>query len=459
MQNQAAQQVVEALKKANNVMVTVTSSPSVDELTAAVGLTLILNHMNKHATTVFSGQIPSTIEFLQPEMAIETNTDSLRDFIISLDKSKADKLRYKVEDNVVRIFITPYKTSISQHDLEFSQGDYNVDVVIALGVVSREDFDQAVNTHGRILHDATIIGVTNQNVVSQIGAVNWNDPQASSISEMISGITDRLGPNVLDGQIATALMTGIVSETDRFRNSKTTPKVLSLSSKLMTAGANQQLIADKLEEKLDVQAPSSEINNADSSDGMLEIGHEEGEELQDIQIDDHGNINNAPSQSGLNLQTAPSFQNSSNQSQVQPQSQTQVPQPMPISQANEPPVSEVPAHQYISEPATTPAEDVSGDVDIAAAPQNDLPGVKNLEQRPSPTSDYDQLVEHGHKVIEPIKDDTLAPDPLATSILAEQNNTSVKPVTAADDVELPPPTKKCKQQVYLLKMIHRLLKI
>ena len=51
MQNQPVQQVVEALKKAENVMVTVRSSPSVDELTAAIGLTLILNHMNKHACT------------------------------------------------------------------------------------------------------------------------------------------------------------------------------------------------------------------------------------------------------------------------------------------------------------------------------------------------------------------------------------------------------------------------
>ena len=41
------------------------------------------------------------------EKTIEKNTDSLRDFIIALDKSKADKLRYKVEDKFVKIFITP----------------------------------------------------------------------------------------------------------------------------------------------------------------------------------------------------------------------------------------------------------------------------------------------------------------------------------------------------------------
>src|SRR5206468_10962115 len=110
-------QIIDRLQNANNILVTVSANPSVDQLAACIGLTLLLNKMNKHATAVFSGKVPSTIEFLKPEETIETNTDSLRDFIISLDKSKADKLRYKVEDEVVKIFITPYKASISEKDL------------------------------------------------------------------------------------------------------------------------------------------------------------------------------------------------------------------------------------------------------------------------------------------------------------------------------------------------------
>src|SRR3982751_4664630 len=144
METPAKQQVVERLKQATNVLVTVSNNPSVDQLAACIGLTLLLNKMGKHATAVFSGQVPSTIEFLKPADTIEKNTDSLRDFIIALDKSKADKLRYKVEDNVVKIFITPYKTSLSSDDLEFSQGDFNVDVVVALGVERQEDLDEAI---------------------------------------------------------------------------------------------------------------------------------------------------------------------------------------------------------------------------------------------------------------------------------------------------------------------------
>lgn len=241
-------QLADKLKEAQNVLVTVSANPSVDQLAGAIGLTLVLNKMGKHATAVFSGNVPDTLEFLQPEQTLEGNTDSLRDFIISLDKSKADKLRYKVEDQHVKIFITPYKVSIGQEDLEFSQGDFNVDIVIALGVHEQNDLDQAITAHGRILHDATISSVNTTNG-GELGTINWVDTTASSLCEMLVSLIANLKDDVLDEQMATALLTGIVAETHRFSNEKTTSNTMNISAKLMAAGANQQLVASKFAEE------------------------------------------------------------------------------------------------------------------------------------------------------------------------------------------------------------------
>jgi hypothetical protein len=203
---------------------------------------------------------------LQPEETIEKNTDSLRDFIIALDKNKADKLRYKVEDNVVRIFITPYKTSISQEDFEFSEGDFNIDVVVALGVLQQEDLDEAITAHGRILHDATVATI-NTVPDAGLGSINWFEPQASSLSELVTELTQILGASLLDEQIATALLTGIVAETDRFSNDKTSSVTMSMSATLMKAGANQQLVASKLEAQLSDNTPdlSDKSNEGDGN--------------------------------------------------------------------------------------------------------------------------------------------------------------------------------------------------
>lgn len=244
--NDQKAQIVQKLQSANNILVTVHTDPTVDQLAAAIALTLLLNKMNKHATAVFSGKIPPAIQFLQPEETIEKNTDSLRDFIVALDKGKADKLKYKVEDEVVKIFITPYKSSITEKDLIFSQGDFNVDVVVALGVHEQQDLDEAITAHGRILHDATVITINNT-ADGELGSINWRDESASGVSEMVTNVAADLGENLLDSQIATALLTGVVAETDHFSNARTTPQTMTISATLLGAGANQQLVANQLD--------------------------------------------------------------------------------------------------------------------------------------------------------------------------------------------------------------------
>lgn len=294
-------QIADRLKQANNVLVTVSNNPSVDQLSAAIGLTLLLNKLGKHAVAVFSGNVPPTLQFLQPEKTFEKTTDSLRDFIIALDKAKADKLRYKVEDQMVKIFITPYRTSLSDKDLEFSQGDFNVEVVMALGVNEQQDLDKAITAHGRILHDATVISI-NREGNSTLGSVNWLDAEASSLSEMLVSLATELSAEALDSQMATAFLTGIVAETDRFSNDKTSSATMQISSQLMTAGANQQLVATQLE-KPTITAPTpdsqQETGEANvSSDGELEISHNLAEsdeelpepELDQIEINEDGEI-------------------------------------------------------------------------------------------------------------------------------------------------------------------------
>lgn len=249
-QNNAKQLVVERLRQATNVLVTVENNPSVDELAAALALALYLNKLEKHATAVFSGAVPPAINFLEPNKTFEHNLDSLRDFIIALDKDKADRLRYKVEDDVVKVFITPYRTPITQKDLQFSQGDFNIELIVALGVQKQESLDKAITAHGRILHDATVITINARPEPSALGSVDWQNGQASSISEMVAELAEAIQPNTIDQQIGTALLTGVVAATDRFSNEHTSPHAMNVAAQLMAAGANQKLIADNLQKSM-----------------------------------------------------------------------------------------------------------------------------------------------------------------------------------------------------------------
>ncbi len=361
----AKQQLVERIKQASNILVTVSNNPSIDQLAACIGLTLMLNKMDKHATAVFSGHVPSLLEFLQPGKTIESNTDSLQDFIISLDKDKADKLRYKVEDQVVRIFITPYKTSISEKDLIFSQGDFNVEVVIALGVKDRSQLDAAITAHGRILHDATVVSVNAGNdKAPELGTINWQDPTASSLSEMLVSVSEAFGTGLIDNQIATAFLTGIVAETARFSNAKTSPKVMTMSAQLMAAGANQQLIVSKLEPpkppdtdagKAVAKKPAAPKPPAPAK--VLSVPHgpektnspEVEIKADEIHIDDKGNIY---SRHGIPLSPPPEPQAPVIQTVQKPLPVAQVPMPAAPAKKGEDPI---PGPHTLLDPAGHPA--------------------------------------------------------------------------------------------------------
>jgi hypothetical protein len=180
--------------------------------------------------------------------------------------------------------------------------------VLALGVKQKAELDKAIISHGRILHDATVISMAAGNGdVPSLGQINWQDTSASSLSEMLVSLSEAFGPNLIDNQIATALLTGIVAETSRFSNTKTTPKVMTMSAQLMAAGANQQLVISKLAPEVPKQIPPTK-NKPPVADekpkqppkksGVLNVAHlptqEDSPEVEiapnEISIDEQGNL-------------------------------------------------------------------------------------------------------------------------------------------------------------------------
>ena len=239
-------EVARKIGEAHNVLVALSSDPSVDEMAAAIGLSLYLDRLGKRATAIYSGQTPNALEFLKPEETFEPSADTLQDFVIALNKDKADHLRYKLDGEYVKIYITPYKSKIVEEDLDFSYGDYNVDLVLALDVANGVDLDAALREHGRIMHDAVIVNITTGNP-GKLGEIEWSDKTASSVSEMIAKLLYSVNSKIkIEKEEATAFLTGIVAATNRFSNAGTTPETMQIASKLMESGANQQLVSKNI---------------------------------------------------------------------------------------------------------------------------------------------------------------------------------------------------------------------
>ena len=278
--NNAQEQIIAKLKESESILIAVNDSPSVDELSSALALTLAINNSGKHATAVASGEMPDALTFLRPEKTFEHSVDSLRDFIIALNKEKADHLRYKLVGDHVKIFITPYRSVISEKDLEFEQGDFNIDFVLALNVESQDRLDGALAAHGRIFHDASVGILTVGENQTNLNGTHWHAENASSLSELAVQIIESLGKKNLTQPVATALLTGIVAETDRFSNAKATAEVMSLAAKLISSGADQQLVVSKIREAEEKAGEFAVQKNAKMEEALEELSGKKEDKKQ-----------------------------------------------------------------------------------------------------------------------------------------------------------------------------------
>ena len=331
--------VVEKIKASENILIALSKNPNIDEISAALGLAMILDTIHKHVTAIFSGQVPNVLQFLKPEETFEKTTNSLQDFIIALSKDKVDHISYKIEGDFVKVYVTPYKATIGQADLSMSYGDYNVDLVICFDVISGDEIDPALSEYGRIMHDATAINLT-VDTPGRFAELEWQDSNVSSISEMIVGLADRLGLASFSEQVATALLTGIVASTDHFSNPRTSSNTMSIASKLMSFGANQQLISSQIMEK--IKTPDIPATPAIQATPAVTVGSAPVESisvsdspLDYIEIEPNSN----QTLDGQPLESRPTPATQSFESQISPALQPQEPQPVsqpaPVSQSFE----------------------------------------------------------------------------------------------------------------------------
>lgn len=392
--------VSEKINDAESILVALSKDPNVDEMTAAIGMTMALDKMGKHAIAIYSGKTPNALEFLKPEDTFEPNTNSLQDFIIALNKEKADHLRYKIEGDFVKVYITPYKTTISESDLEFSHGEVNVDLIISFDVEEIEDLDAALEKHGRIMHDAGSINISNGKP-GRIGGVEWNKPEASSVSEMVSELLEYMGQTI-DKNIATALLTGIVAATERFSNEKTTPSTMTIASNLMKNGADQQLIISNINKKGEKEAPKED-----------EAAEDDGEIKDDSLEVEHNEEQSKEPEESAEAQLEKMLGAKEEEGSVKPASAQQVMDELraiATSNAEQAEKAEKPAETVAPVQPKTPESVLAAQVPKVESGMMDLP---TETFKPLASDTISEFAPRGDQVIEPEKTDTVAAVPTA----------------------------------------------
>jgi len=241
------QQTSEAIRQAETIVILTGQHPSVDQVTAVMALAALLRKFEKKVTAIISDNPPASVQMLDMG-AIERSLGGARDFVLKLDVSKVevDKLRYEVEGSKLNIYLTPVKGMFAPSDVTFDHGDFHYDLAIVLGVPTRARIDRIFEQNSASFETIPVVNLDFHRSNENYGAVNLIEPNASSLCEMLVALSESLQSGSIDADIATALLMGIVSSTDRFTAAHTSPKSLTVAAQMMAAGARQQAVVKAL---------------------------------------------------------------------------------------------------------------------------------------------------------------------------------------------------------------------
>jgi nanoRNase/pAp phosphatase (c-di-AMP/oligoRNAs hydrolase) len=274
------QQTSEAIRQAESILILTGQHPSVDQTTAVLALSMILRKFGKQAAALVSDTLPSATSILDTSN-IERSLGGLRDFVLKVDTTRAevDKLRYEAVDGKLNIIVTPFKGNFAPSDVTFDygEGEAQYDLAIVLGVPSRARIDRVYEQNAALFAQLPVLNIDFHRSNENYGAVNLIDPNASSLCEILVALSESLQGGIIDSEMATALLMGIVASTDRFTAAHTTSKSLTVAAQMMAAGAKQPAVMRALYRSGDRgERTNDRQGNNDRQAGSRESGNREG---------------------------------------------------------------------------------------------------------------------------------------------------------------------------------------
>lgn len=242
------QQIKDLVDKSKNILVITKKEPSGDSVGSMLGLYLALAKMEKNVQVVSHGSPDMIYKFLPSFYKITKELESTKNFIISLDVRNAQvgEFSYKIEGDKLNIYIEPKDGEFTPEDVNAEKSKPKFDLVLAINCPDLEYMGKLYEENTEFFYETPIINIDHRASNENYGQVNLIDITATSTAEILFDVLSKIEENLIDEDIATCLLTGIIYDTDSFQSQSTTPKAFQVASELVSLGADQQKIIQHL---------------------------------------------------------------------------------------------------------------------------------------------------------------------------------------------------------------------
>jgi len=242
------QQIFELIKNSQKILITFKKNFSGDAISSALAIFLLLKKMGKQADIVCHNFVIAQNYAFLPEIdKTKSQLNGLKKFIISLDMAanKIKKFSYDIKDNKLNIYLTPEKL-LDEKNIVFKSDNYKYDLIIILDTDNLESLGEIYDQHNDFFYSTPIINIDHNPENEQFGQINLVELTKTSTAEIIFDLIEQYDINLLDTDIATCLLTGMIAKTRSFRSTNVTPRALNIASQLILNGADRDLIIQNL---------------------------------------------------------------------------------------------------------------------------------------------------------------------------------------------------------------------
>ncbi len=242
------QQIFELIKKSGNILIVLPENLTADALASGLALRLFLQKLEKNVQLAASGQIAENLKFLPGSELLQSKLASGQSLVITLDTSvkRLEEISYQTGSHRAQIYLKSQDEPFTEQDLTFAQEKSKPDLIVALGTKSLAALGRLYETSTDVFFETPKINIDNQPDNDYFGTLNLIELTATSVAEILSELLQQYEQQLIDQDIATCLLAGIISSTKSFQHVQTTPRAFLKASELVSLGGRQQEIVKNI---------------------------------------------------------------------------------------------------------------------------------------------------------------------------------------------------------------------
>jgi len=243
------QQIKQLIQDAKHILITFRKNGSGDAVGSALALLLFLEKFGKTVDVVSDGFIlKQQFTFLKRCESISPQFAHLQKFIITLDvqESGVEELSYDLKNEKLRIFVTPKQGFLTRQHVRTAQTDFKYDLIFVIDSPDLDSLGSLFQKHGELFYKVPLVNIDHDPGNERFGQINYVNFTTSSTSEILFDMMQQVGDEYLDKDIATAVLTGMITQTHSFKADLVKPHSLKIASALMSMGADREQIVKHL---------------------------------------------------------------------------------------------------------------------------------------------------------------------------------------------------------------------